>query len=807
LQFRIKSENALRMTKFNYFFKSVPIFLKTAVKLTITIFTLGLVFVFSTLWYFSSDLPDYKILSNYKPPISSRVHSGEGQLIAEYALQKRLFIPFDSIPKKVIYSFLSAEDKNFFSHPGVDAKSITRAIIKNVKNIYSTKRLEGASTITQQVAKNFLLTNEVSVKRKIKEAILAFRIERAFSKERIMELYLNQIYLGEGTYGVAAASLEYFDKSVRDLDYDEAALLAALPKAPSKYNPYKSNKRAISRRNLVLKSLFDNSYINQIQYQDFIKKKIKLKKRKIKLLEEANFYSEEVRRIISDTYGYDNLYKGGLSIRTPLNSYYQIESLKALREGLEEYDKRHGWRGSITNVVKKDWLIDIKGLIIDKSLNWKLAKIIHIDKLSVTIETDNKEIGFIDFKNVSWVRKKSFDEFLNLNDIIYVKKIKKDQWTLKQIPKINGAIVVIDPYTGRVLAMVGGFSFKLSEFSRATQAKRQPGSAFKPFVYAAALENDFTPSTLVLDAPFVIDQGEGLKTWKPENYGKKFYGPSTLRTGLEKSRNLMTVRVAQKVGLDQISKITNNFGIYNDIPELLSVSLGAAETTLVQLTNAYCTFVNGGKKVRPIFIDRIQDRRGKTIYKSDKRKCIGCEEISYLRDEIPTIKDNREQIISPETAYQIVSMMEGVVKRGTGRKLRNLNLNLAGKTGTTNQNMDAWFLGFTSKLVIGVYVGFDEPKSLGRYETGAKVALPIFKKFVESAVKKKEARPFKIPKNISLVMVDVETGLSPNSNTKNVIYESFKLEDNFVAGLEKLHNKGKLGLSDYANERIILRFY
>ena len=795
------------MTKFNYFFKSVPIFLKTAVKLTITIFTLGLVFVFSTLWYFSSDLPDYKILSNYKPPISSRVHSGEGQLIAEYALQKRLFIPFDSIPKKVIYSFLSAEDKNFFSHPGVDAKSITRAIIKNVKNIYSTKRLEGASTITQQVAKNFLLTNEVSVKRKIKEAILAFRIERAFSKERIMELYLNQIYLGEGTYGVAAASLEYFDKSVRDLDYDEAALLAALPKAPSKYNPYKSNKRATSRRNLVLKSLFDNSYINQIQYQDFIKKKIKLKKRKIKLLEEANFYSEEVRRIISDTYGYDNLYKGGLSIRTPLNSYYQIESLKALREGLEEYDKRHGWRGSITNVVKKDWLIDIKGLIIDKSLNWKLAKIIHIDKLSVTIETDNKEIGFIDFKNVSWVRKKSFDEFLNLNDIIYVKKIKKDQWTLKQIPKINGAIVVIDPYTGRVLAMVGGFSFKLSEFSRATQAKRQPGSAFKPFVYAAALENDFTPSTLVLDAPFVIDQGEGLKTWKPENYGKKFYGPSTLRTGLEKSRNLMTVRVAQKVGLDQISKITNNFGIYNDIPELLSVSLGAAETTLVQLTNAYCTFVNGGKKVRPIFIDRIQDRRGKTIYKSDKRKCIGCEEISYLRDEIPTIKDNREQIISPETAYQIVSMMEGVVKRGTGRKLRNLNLNLAGKTGTTNQNMDAWFLGFTSKLVIGVYVGFDEPKSLGRYETGAKVALPIFKKFVESAVKKKEARPFKIPKNISLVMVDVETGLSPNSNTKNVIYESFKLEDNFVAGLEKLHNKGKLGLSDYANERIILRFY
>ena len=500
-------------------------------------------FVFSTLWYFSSDLPDYKILSNYKPPISSRVHSGEGQLIAEYALQKRLFIPYDSIPKKVIYSFLSAEDKNFFSHPGIDARSITRAIIKNVKNIFSTKRLEGASTITQQVAKNFLLTNEVSVKRKIKEAILAFRIERAYSKERIMELYLNQIYLGEGTYGVAAASLEYFDKSVRDLDYDEAALLAALPRAPSRYNPYKSMKSAIARRNIVLKNLYDNSYINKAEYKDLKKKKIKTKKRKIKLLEEANFYSEEVRRIVSDIYGYDALYKGGLSIRTPLNSYYQIEALKALRKGLEEYDRRHGWRGPITNIKKIDWRKNIQELIPDRSLNWKLAKVIGIDKLNVKIEVENKEIGSIDFNSVSWTRKKSFEDFLNLNDIVYVKKIKKNKWNLKQLPEINGAITVMDPYTGRVLAMVGGFSFKLSEFNRATQAKRQPGSAFKPFVYAAALENGFTPSTLVLDAPFVMEQGKGLKTWKPENYGKKFYGPSTLRTGLEKSRNLMTVRV------------------------------------------------------------------------------------------------------------------------------------------------------------------------------------------------------------------------------------------------------------------------
>jgi len=782
-------------------------FLKKGLKLVFVVLILGLTFLFSTLWYFSVDLPDYKILSNYKPPISSRVHAGEGQLIAEYALQKRLFIPYDSIPKKVIYSFLSAEDKNFFSHPGIDAKSITRAIIKNFKNIISNKRLEGASTITQQVAKNFLLTSEVSLKRKIKEAILAFRIERAYSKERIMELYMNQIYLGEGTYGVAAASLEYFDKAVSELNYEESALLAALPRAPNTYNPYKSIKRATLRRNIVLNNLLENSYIDDNQYKKLIKKEIKLKKRKIKLLEEANYYSEEVRRIVSDTYGYDALYKGGLSIRTPLNSKYQIVALNALRDSLEEYDKRHGWNGVLTNIEDKDWISKTSNFKVDKNLNWKIAKVINLDKLSLKIEIENKEIGFIEFNDVSWTRKKSFDEFLKLNDIVYVKKIKKNKWNLKQLPKINGGIVVMDPYTGRVLAMVGGFSFKLSEFNRATQAKRQPGSAFKPFVYAAALENGFTPSTLVLDAPFVMDQGEGKKTWKPENYGKKFYGPSTLRTGIEKSRNLMTVRVAQQVGFDKISKITKDLGIYKNIPEVLSVSLGSAETTLIKLTNAYCSFINGGKKVTPIFIDRIQDRRGKTIFKADKRICTGCVEISHLKDEIPSIKDNREQIISAQTAYQITSMLKGVVQRGTGRKLRSLNLNLAGKTGTTNKNMDAWFMGFSSRLVIGVYVGFDEPKSLGKYETGAKAALPIFKKFVENVIKKIEARPFRIPENISFVMVDAETGLPVNSKTKKTIYESFKTEDKIITGLVNSSNKDKLKLYESPTEKVVFKFY
>jgi penicillin-binding protein 1A len=780
---------------------------KNITKIAVLALFLGFLFLFSTLWYFSSDLPDYKILSNYKPPVSSRVHAGEGQLIAEYALQKRLFIPYQSVPKKVINSFLSAEDKNFFFHPGIDAKSITRAIIKNLKNVFSKKRLEGASTITQQVAKNFLLTNEVSYKRKIKEAILAFRIERAYSKQRIMELYLNQIYLGEGTYGIAAASLEYFDKAVSELSYDEAALLAALPKAPSKYNPYKYIKKAKIRRDFVLNNLYENSFITKKEFDSLVKKEIKLKKRKINLLEEANFYSEEVRRIINDTYGYDELYKGGLSIRTPLNSLYQIQSLKALRQGLQEYDRRHGWRGSLINISDKKWVKKAENFKIDKSLGWKLAKVILVDALIVKIETTDKEIGFIDFQSASWTRKKSFKNLLKLNDIIYVKKIKKNKWDLKQLPKVNGGIVVMDPYTGRVLSMVGGFSFKLSEFNRTTQAKRQPGSAFKPFIYAAALENGFTPSTLVLDAPFVMDQGVGLKTWKPENYGKKFYGPSTLRVGIEKSRNLMTVRVAQEVGFDEISKITNKFGIYEDIPELLSVSLGSAETTLIKLTNAYCSFVNGGKKVMPIFIDRIQDRRGVTIFNADKRKCERCEDISHLKDEIPEIQDNREQIISEETAYQITSMMEGAIQRGTGRKLRNLNLTLAGKTGTTNKNMDAWFLGFTSNLVIGVYVGFDEPKTLGKYETGAKAALPIFKKFVKNVVKKKDALPFKIPSTINLVIIDAETGLVPDKKTKHVIYESFKSHDNFDDTLELLTNKDRLDQDESKNDKKIIKFY
>ena len=747
---------------------------------SIIVVILSLFFIsFSALWYFSAGLPDYKKLESYEPPVSSRVYAGNGTLIAEYAIEKRLFIPYYSIPDTVINSFLSAEDKNFFNHPGIDPKGIIRAVLNNIKNVVNDKRLEGASTITQQVAKNFLLTNEVSLKRKIKEAILAFRIEKAYTKEKILELYLNQIYLGEGTYGIAAASLEYFDKSVKELNYSEAALLAALPKAPSKYNPFRYYSEAKLRRNLVLQNLKENNFINNSDFEKFKKREINLKKRKIKLLEEANYYTEEIRRIIKGSYGFDKLYAEGLSIKSALDVDYQLHALNALRSGIESYDRRHGWRGPILNTkIEKNWQEKLKKKKIDISLNWVFAEIISVNESEIIFETVNdKEKGKLQSNNLKWAIKKTIYESFKVNDVIFVSKNKKGAWELKQYPKVNGAIVAINPYNGKVKALVGGFSFESSEFNRVTQAKRQPGSAFKPFVYAAALENNFSPNSIILDAPFIEEQGIGLKNWKPENYGKEFYGPTTLRKGVEYSRNLMTVRIAQELGLKKILKLSKELNIYNEIPELLSVSLGSAETTLFQITNAYATFVNGGKKINPVLIERIQDRRGKTIYNSDNRDCVSCDRYSESDNIIPSIKDNYTQTISKETAYQILSMLEGTVERGTGKRLRDLNVPLAGKTGTTNDNYDAWFIGSTSNLVIGVYVGFDNPKSLGRYETGAKAALPIFKNFIKEALYKDDFKPFSIPEEIFFAAINYDTGKKESfSNSKSII-EAFKQSD------------------------------
>ena len=571
------------------------------------------IFILIILWIFSNNIPDYKFLKNFKPSVSSKMYSGNGELVADFSKEKRIFIPYSSIPKNVINSFLSAEDKNFFSHPGVDARGVLRAVVNNFSNIISSKRLEGASTITQQVAKNFLLTNEVSFNRKIKEAILAFRIERALSKERILELYLNQIYLGSGAYGVAAASLEYFDKSIKELDYAEAALLAALPKAPSKYNPYRDINLATYRRNLVLKNLLDNDYINFDTYKELEKEKIKLNKSKKIFLEDAQYYIEDVRKNIIESFSYDKVYKQGLIINTPIDLKLQKIATEALRNGLITYDKRKGWRGALINKnYSNSWSNNLDKFKLEKSIKWELAIVKKINQFSATIETEDKFRGKIEYKDISWTRKE-FKELFKLGDIIYVKKIKNDIFSLKQLPEINGGIVVMDPYTGRVKALNGGFSFKKSEFNRATQALRQPGSAFKPFVYALALENNYTPTSLILDAPLVLEQGVDLKMWKPENYGKKFYGLSTLRMGLEKSRNLMTVRIAQNLGLKKIIKFSKQLGIYENPNELLSISLGSAETTLLKLTSAYSAFINGGKLVNPIIIDRIQNSEGKTI--------------------------------------------------------------------------------------------------------------------------------------------------------------------------------------------------
>ena len=752
------------------------------------------------LWNFSNNIPDYKFLKNYKPPVSSKVYSGNGDLVSDFSKEKRIFVPYSSIPQKVINAFLSAEDKNFFSHPGVDAKGVLRAIINNISNILTSKRLEGASTITQQVAKNFLLTNEVSLNRKIKEAILAFRIERALSKERILELYLNQIYLGSGAYGVAAASLEYFDKSIKELDYIEAAMLAALPKAPSKYNPYRNPDLAKFRRNLVLKNLLENNFINLSQYENLRLKKIQLKKAKKVFLEDAQYYIEDVRKNVIEKLSYEKVYKQGFNINTPINLELQKIATKSLRDGLIEYDKRKGWRGPIKNKkLTNDWFENLDKYEIEKSINWKIAIVKKINKFSAEIETKEKLEGIIRYQDISWT-KKEFHNLLEVGDIIYVKKISENNYSLKQIPKINGGIVVMDPYTGRVLAISGGFSFKNSEFNRASQALRQPGSAFKPFVYALALENNFTPSSLVLDAPLVLDQGSDLKLWKPENYGKKFYGPSTLRVGLEKSRNLMTVRIAQKIGIENLAKFSKDLRIYNDPEELLSISLGSAETTLLKLTSAYSSFINGGKLVAPILIDRIQDSEGNTILNNEKRTCANCDMISFTGSEYPEIKDTYKQVFSAQTAYQITSLLEGVVKRGTGKKLKELNLNLAGKTGTTNENTDTWFIGFTSNLVIGVYVGMDNPEPLGKFETGSKTALPIFKKFVQSAVKKSDARPFKVSRGITMMVVDPLTGQKAKFTSKNTILEAYKSK-NVIDGKILYLNNNRIDNNN------ILRFY
>ena len=759
----------------------------------------GVLFIFHN---YGRGLPEYRQLADYEPPVMTRVYGGDGRLLAEYATEKRIFVPIKATPKRVIQSFLAAEDKNFYIHPGVDVLSVIRAALTNVQNIGSSKRPVGASTITQQVAKNFLLTNEVSWKRKIKEAILAFRIERALSKDRILELYLNEIYLGFGSYGVAAAALNYFDKSMDELTIDEAAFLAALPKAPNNYHPVKKPKAAKARRDWVIGRLLVGGLITPAEAELAAARPLQVRQRSATEYIRADYFAEEVRRQLDNRYGEEKLYKGGLSVRTTLDPRLQAIADTVLREGLETYDRRHGWRGPVARLPE--------GTRLDVKIEWRraLAKIppvkgvgSHLLAVVIGLRPDDALIGFgdgasgrIPLAEMKWARPwmenqkrgpkvTSPADVLVPGDVIVVDPVTANakgvaypagSYGLRQLPDVDGSIVALDPHTGRILAMSGGYSYERSQFNRVTQAMRQPGSAFKPFVYLTALDHGYTPSTLILDAPFVIDQGPGLPKWRPANYTKKFYGPSTMRLGLEKSRNLMTVRLAQTIGMEAISEYAQRFGIVDFLPEKLAMALGSGETTLLRITTAYAMLVNGGKRITPTLIDRIQDRHGETIFRHDRRNCVSCRATIWTRQETPAIADTRKPVTKPGSAYQVVSMLKGVVERGTGRRIRAVGKPLAGKTGTTNADKDTWFIGFSPDLAVGVFVGFDTPKTLGRRETGSSVAAPLFRDFMAAALEKKKAIPFRIPPGIRLVRVNAATGELARAGDKKVIYEAFK---------------------------------
>ncbi len=747
--------------------------------------------IFLALWYFSSDLPNYRFLENYKPPVSTKVYNNNGEISADFAIQKRTFISINTIPPFVINAFLSAEDKNFFEHPGIDARGIIRAVFKNIKNVATGQRLEGASTITQQVAKNFLLTSEVSLSRKIKEAILAFRIEKYLSKNRILELYLNEIFLGERSYGIASASMTYFDKSLKELSISEAALLATMPKAPSSYNPYRSLSAAIKRKDWVLERMFENNFLSKNEYALAIKEEIVLKKRILDFYKESLFFTEEVRRFLFDKYGEDILYKGGLYVKTSLDNELQRIATNALRKNLELYDRRHGWRGPVKNIKNtNEWKLNLNAIKFDEINNWKLALVKNVNSNYAEIETSesNKTVQ-LQLEDLKWARKfinsdslgpaiSDVNQVLQINDLIWVEQSEDNKkWYLRQMPEVNGAVVILNPWNGRIYSMVGGYSFDLSQFNRSSQAMRQPGSALKPFVYASALDNGYQPNTILLDAPYVSEQPKDLGKWKPDNYGNKFYGKNTLRSGVEQSRNLMTVRLAEAVGNEKILDLAKKTKIYQNPQNLLSFALGAGETTLLNLSSAYSVFTNGGKTIETSLVDLIQDQNGKIIYQKKNYQCEGCNEISQELENYPKITSNENAVLTEATAYQMVSILEGVIDRGTGKQMNNIKIPLAGKTGTTNNNLDAWFIGFTPDLIIGVYVGFDEPKTLGKSETGAKAALPVFQDIVQNLPKKGMSSFFKIPPSVNLVNVNIADGLSSKTSNTNVILESFKIDE------------------------------
>ncbi|CAI8313739.1 MAG: Penicillin-binding protein 1A [Alphaproteobacteria bacterium UBA4588] len=765
----------------------------------------GILWVF---WTYGQELPDYSQLARYEPPVATRIHAGNGALLAEFATQKRVFVPTKAIPPVLIEAFLSAEDKSFYSHVGVDPVALARAVVTNIAAIGSGRRPIGASTITQQVAKNFLLTNEVSLDRKIKEAILAIRMERAFSKDQILALYLNEIYLGAGSYGVAAAALNYFDKALGQLDLHEVAYLAALPKAPSNYHPVRRTKAAVNRRNWVLLQMVRNGFITEDEAATAKAKPLDVRQQTGFDSASAPYFTEEVRRYLVDEFGTDDLYGGGLSVRTTLDPILQEKAERALREGLEALDRRQGWRGplaKIDNSQPLDQQLDTLTEKLPKNRFAALVMDVNAQEARIYIKGSAARLPVELAKWAYPPRKENgqrpppliaLTEAISVGDVIIVQRpeeapdLLKDgfepqptDYALGQRPAVEGAIVALDPHTGRLLAMSGGYDYRVSEFNRATQANRQPGSAFKPFVYLAALDAGYAPTTRILDAPLVVDQGEGKPKWKPANYTKRFYGPSIMRVGIEKSRNLMTARLAIEIGMDSIQDYALRFGINDKLPPYLSMSLGAGETTLVKLTAAYGQLVNGGKKISPSLIDRIQDRYGRTIMRHDDRSCSSClVEEGWNNQSVPAIEGGREQLTEPASAYQMISMLEGVISRGTGRKMQESGLVLAGKTGTTNDNTNAWFIGFSPDLVAGVYVGYDTPRPLGKRETGSTAAVPVFHQFMVDALDGAPVIPFRRPGGITMVPVHAETGERVSPSHKMAVMEVFKPEQRPKAG-------------------------
>jgi penicillin-binding protein 1A len=772
------------------------------------VFLGGVAAVAALIWYFSRDLPDYSQLQAYEPPVMTRIHAADGALLGEYARERRLYLPIQAIPKLVTNAFLAAEDKNFYEHGGIDFTGMARAALLYAQNYGSNRRPQGASTITQQVAKNFFFSSEVSFVRKIKEALLAMRIERAYSKDKILELYLNQIYLGLGAYGIAAASLVYFDKPVNELTVAEAAYLAALPKAPTMLHPVKNHDRAIERRNYVIDRLLENGWIKQADAD-------KARKEPLAVTNKANaahvfageYFAEEVRRDIFERYGEKKLYEGGLSVRTTLDRKLQVMARKTMAAGLVNYDEAQGWRGAISKLdISGDWgvpLADVKSL--SDISPWRLAVVLEANDQFARIGfqpgrelggaiAKERQTGLITLDGVRWARAAAgpargrtptgVSRILSPGDVIYADplmskdgKAVEGQYRLRQVPEVSGAMVVMDPWTGRVLAMVGGFSFDQSQFNRATQAYRQPGSTFKPIVYSSAIDNGYTPSAMEADAPIEIDQGQGGGVWRPENFSVgKYYGPTTLRNALKHSLNTVTVRLAQDIGMPLIGEYAKRFGIYDDVPNYLSYALGTGETTVIRMVTAYSMFANGGRRVKPTLIDRIQDRYGRTIFKHDARECRGCDAPEGWKNQAePQLVDRREQVLDVMTAYQITSMMEGVVQGGTASAMREVGKPIAGKTGTTNDAKDLWFIGFSADLVVGLYVGYDKPRSLGRDAQAGRTAVPIARDFMKLALADKPATPFRVPAGIKLIRVDAMTGTRAGyGDGRATILEAFK---------------------------------